>query len=480
MSRLAESIQMMQYLTAFSLKGNRLYGPGITNLLIKLNLPNLQLLDISQNPFGSDTKCVRQLCKFLKSCPILASLNLESCNLTESSGIRIARCLRHCTELRQLVLRNNKLGNTFAVELARTLAGDQVMLPFLEAANFRMDYLSEKSTNPLTGISNVSIPDLSRLLSSYSYGVVSGTDGVDGILESDKRLSRLNELDIAWNTFSATGLSVVLYSLRTHRIKVLDLSYNFLGHDVQQKERKVPQSPPASAGKTKPSSKSSQKKPKIQPSKKNSLTSAPRQAALNLLSTLFQDTSTLKHLNLSYTGINAADVDVFIESYNSNNTVFGLHAAGLPILIDAQGYISRVDKCNEQFAESVITSALKKKLDDTLVQIDPSSAEPTEPVYSAEDRVVIPAKITRVQSRTTSINLHRACWICATWREIEFIYRPSLSGPVPRENVRLYTSFDKWLPQQMEFDPKENVWRLIRMTPCATFFAVYEIDGNLK
>lgn len=158
----------------------------------------------------------------------------------------------------------------------------------------------------------------------------------------------------------------------------------------------------------------------------------------------------LTHLHLGHCQLSEADCAHVGEALQANHTLLGLHMSGNKSVVDARGFIA-------------------------------AGAGAKDAKGHVVSRVLGHPAIRNGEQWASGSN----CWICERWREVKFTYLPEVSGPAG-SRVVLYTSFDQWKPDVMEFvngaDNHEGVsvdhFVLYRMVPPGDHLYLFTVDDD--
>jgi Ran GTPase-activating protein (RanGAP) involved in mRNA processing and transport len=139
------------------------------------NLKELRVLDIGDNNFRSyndiNLSLLNNFATVLTRLPMLETLNLSSCQLTDSSAKILASHLPNCQNLRQLNLKDNNLNDEAIGELARFLPQcKNLEMLDLSDTNFGDFFFSRASIISLAGIL-LECPNLQRIDISNSLKI---------------------------------------------------------------------------------------------------------------------------------------------------------------------------------------------------------------------------------------------------------------------------------------------------------------------
>jgi len=135
----------------------------------------------------------------------------------------------------------------------------------------------------------------------------------------------------------------------------------------------------------------------------------------------------LLHLDISFNGFKAPDMEIIGEGLKENRTLLGLHVIGNEGNVDSLGFVHA-----------------SKEGDMALCHI-----------YTR-----IPVQLKQVRARDFS--LANNCWICEGWSPIEFRVKDDTAVP------SLHLSFEDFKPHLMAPDilfPKGNIFFMHRMVP---------------
>jgi len=207
----------------------------------------------------------------------LMSLNLSSNNLIERSAMAALRLIGKCHSLRELDLSRNALGDGIVEELCNNIEQCHA-LEGLGLANCGI------GTSPRGGIAL-------------------------GILLSTCR--ELRSLDLHWNSLHGTGGNAFLRGLYDNglegcgKLRRLDLAFNRLGSGLHTDDAIT---------------KESDRNAKV-------------------LASVFQDCSTLFHLDISHNAFTADECSTLANGLLHNHTLFGLHMVGNDATIDDLGFV---------------------------------------------------------------------------------------------------------------------------------------------
>lgn len=284
--------------------------------------------------------------------------------------------------------------------------------------------------------------------------------------------SSLEMLDLHWNLLHGAGAVAFftgIYENGSHggQLRKLDLSWNRLGlrcgndtRDVQTDSESVqarrPFSPPTFSNEVKQSCTC------------KACTSCVRMA--KMLASVFQDCSTLFHLDLSYNKIRCSECAIIADGLRTNQTLFGLHLVGNEASVDEYGFVipckpTRMERAleieeqrsNMQRLNEAIPHVLRlernlivggtvsrgeclvgsERMNPSLqVQMDMKPHQVTISADEANNEMDWVAARARVQqpiefgSSSDSVRLNDCCcWICHNWVEHRISYIPGWSGP---------------------------------------------------
>lgn len=161
----------------------------------------------------------------------------------------------------------------------------------------------------------------------------------------------------------------------------------------------------------------------------NSLSNPRNNNCSQSLSDALRDHPSLFHLDISYNNFKAEDAHILAEGLKSNHKIFGIHMDGNEATVDPLGFVYQ-----------------------NKGGISPSTAH----IYT---RMLGNSKMKKyVVWRECS-----RCWICERWSEVEFTWKPEVSGNTV-DPVFLHLDFDDYLPDLME-KGEDGVYRCLRMCP---------------
>ena len=107
---LAASLQCLPHVTSINISDNNLTDWGLVNVLHNIvNVNHLLILDMSHNKIG--TECAQALASFLASNPPLQRLILQKTDIDDFEGEMFVKAIHHSTNLVDLDLSMNELGN---------------------------------------------------------------------------------------------------------------------------------------------------------------------------------------------------------------------------------------------------------------------------------------------------------------------------------------------------------------------------------
>jgi len=107
---LATSLQFLPHVTYINIADNNLTDWGLVNVLNTIvNVKNLLILDMSHNKIGTD--CADALASYLRGNPALQRLILQKTDIDDFEGEMFVKAIHNCTNLIELNLSMNELGN---------------------------------------------------------------------------------------------------------------------------------------------------------------------------------------------------------------------------------------------------------------------------------------------------------------------------------------------------------------------------------
>lgn len=134
------------------------------------------------------------------------------------------------------------------------------------------------------------------------------------------RSSTVKMLFIAWNKIRDKGGVLLFEALATNvHIKVFDGSFNSFNSNTQRKW-------------IKPNKKLQRKVDETENCCKSAIA----------LSKMFQENSTLIHMDLSHNNFSVEDCEIISKGLNQNRSVLGLHMSGNQIDTNALGFIQKI------------------------------------------------------------------------------------------------------------------------------------------
>lgn len=68
------------------------------------------------------------------------------------------------------------------------------------------------------------------------------------------------------------------------------------------------------------------------------------------------------------------------------------------------------------------------------------------------------------------------CWICEQWNDVEFSWRPEISGPLSKDPLFIHFDLDNFEPDLMEIQP-DGSFKLNRMLPPKEIKYFFSSDG---
>ncbi len=230
-------------------------------------------------------------------------------------------------------------------------------------------------------------------------------DGAAVIASMLKHSKLLKNLDLSWNNIRREGAVALFGAINGNScLESLDVGYNAIGSSQDTN----------------------------------------RSAVVALASCLGVDTGngcSLTHLNVSHNQMNEGDCAILAKALKKNHTLMGIHVDGNAGFIDSRGFL--IPGANSWPSQS-----------STLFSRILGSAVPK--VGSAKEQWIATCN----------------CWICERWQEFTFIWDPIKSQVDPPANakdiswdVKLVTSYDKWIPQKMNYDEKSKDYRVTAMVP---------------
>lgn len=95
-----------------------------------------------------------------------------------------------------------------------------------------------------------------------------------------------------------------------------------------------------------------------------------------------------------------------------------------------------------------------------------------------EEEDVPPARHDHGDTTQADAVLHAGdmCWLCGSWRQVEFRWNPPVSGPIANTSVSVRASFDDWASVPLAPQP-DGTWMVARMVPSVRVFFVFDVDG---
>lgn len=107
---LATSLQFLPHITYINIADNNLTDFGLVTVLSTIfNVKNLLILDMSHNKIGTD--CAEALALYLRGDPVLQRLILQKTDIDDFEGEMFVKAIHHSTNLIELNLSINELGN---------------------------------------------------------------------------------------------------------------------------------------------------------------------------------------------------------------------------------------------------------------------------------------------------------------------------------------------------------------------------------
>ncbi|MBN3300769.1 TONSL protein, partial [Amia calva] len=218
MAELVATLTTMPSLRLLDLSSNHITGEGLRKAAAALDgrsqaaFPCLEELDLSVNPLGDGVS--QALSMLLSSCPLLATLRLQACQLStrflQQHRLLLASALAGTGHLRSVCLSHNALGSTGLELVLKTLPLHSLTHLYLSA--IRRSPADPPATEHLTA-------HLSQEGCSLTHLSLAGNGLTDGDLAALARClpvcPALQSLDLSGNPgVTAAGLEALLCSLR--------------------------------------------------------------------------------------------------------------------------------------------------------------------------------------------------------------------------------------------------------------------------
>jgi len=244
--------------------------------------------------------------------------------------------------------------------------------------------------------------------------------GAKIIAKAIPKCKNLLSLDLSWNNIRNAGACAVFDAITAKTsVESLDVGYNAIG----------------------------------------TATDTERDAVKCLAKMVGEDEGgcSLTHLNVSHNQMNAKDCEIIGKALEKNHTLMGIHVEGNQGFIDSRGFLIPDAEGNESVHQAHAT------------------------VFSRILPLVNPKLGRRNESWKTTCN----CWICERWQEHTFIWDPSSSlaepddeRPTDSYRVMIALSYEKWVPQRMQYDGETYTYRLLSMVPPGKQQYAFIIDDD--
>ena len=248
---IATIFPLMQQLQILNLSWNQIGNAGATAIAKSVkHLKQLQVLDISCNPIDDSgitaiSNATKELTQFQqleiygkysqdvyeRMVEIFSQkrvrLNLNYCDVDYACAIALAKVLPHLTQLEQLHLGINQIGDTSATVLANYICN----LTQLNLLNFDSNQIGDTG---VTAIAN-SIINLTQLQVLYLSNNQIGDSGAIAIANSLSKLTRLVWLKLSNNQIGDNGATAIANAIgKFTRLNCLHLQNNNISEPVKQ------------------------------------------------------------------------------------------------------------------------------------------------------------------------------------------------------------------------------------------------------
>ena len=298
------------------------------------------------------------------------SIDIHSYSMGDAYALAFSEGIKHIKDVATLNLKSNRLSDTGAANILRTLESKQVkriilsenrlsfksidmLLSLMKAPETRLKVLELENTylsdKVLSSLCRVIAEDKKLVRLSLAKNNI-GAGSVQALAEMLKYNNSVQSLDLHWNCLGVAGSVQFLEALGSNDGLIhIDLSYNSFG-------------------------------------RKGDLATA------HALAKMFSVNQYLQHVDLSNNYLDKKECEIIGEGLKDNHLIFGIHMQGNDCVVDAKGYIIPLDYLNK-----TEQGHLHRRL------FDNGKKKPRP---------------------TARLN----CWICENWVEVIITWKPQISG----------------------------------------------------